>query len=167
MVFHEETIAFAWAIPDGSPREHVQERFEELSAIVAAGLRRLGVDARVGAVPGEYCRGDFSVNARGRRKLMGVGQRLISSAAHVGGVVVVGGTERLREVLVPVYRALELEWALSAAGSVHDELEGVTYEDVERTLIEEFAARHELVETSISRETLLEAERREPAHCSP
>ena len=166
-VFHEETIAFAWAIPDGAPREHVHERFEELSAIVAAGLRRLGVDARVGAVPGEYCRGDFSVNARGRRKLMGVGQRLLAGAAHLGGVVVVGGSERLRGVLLPVYRALELEWDPATAGSVRDELEAVTYEDIEQALIDEFAARHELLETPVSRETLLVAERREEAHLSP
>ena len=32
---------------------------------IASALRGLGVDAHVGAVPGEYCPGDHSVNARG------------------------------------------------------------------------------------------------------
>ena len=125
-----------------------------MSAIVAAAFRRLGVDARVGAVPGEYCSGAYSVNARGQRKLMGVGQRLFAAAAHVGGVVVVGDSERLREVLLPVYRALGLEWDPSTAGSVRDELGTVSYEAVERALVEEFARHHKLVETGISSDTL-------------
>ena len=57
--------------------------------LIAAALRGIGVDARVGEVPGEYCPGEYSVNARGARKLMGVGQRVIRGAAHVGGVIVV------------------------------------------------------------------------------
>ena len=59
-------------------------------------FRRLGVDARVGEIPGEYCPGAYSVNARGVKKLMGVGQRLVPSAAHVGGVVVVNGANRVQ-----------------------------------------------------------------------
>ena len=36
----------------------------------------------------------------------GRGQRLATAAVHVGGVIVVSGAERVRGVLVPVYRAL-------------------------------------------------------------
>lgn len=166
-VFHEETIAFAWVIPDGTPRAHVHERFEVLSEIVAGALGRLGIDARVGPVPGEYCCGDFSVNARGRHKLMGVGQRLVSNAGYIGGVVVVGDSERLREVLVAVYQALDLDWDPTTVGSVRDELETISYEEVEQALIEEFDSRYELVNTDISHETILEAERWETVHLSP
>src|SRR6266516_6744279 len=89
-VFHERTIAFSWAVPAEDPRLGITERFEEVAAIVVAALRTLGVDARVGEVRGEYCPGAHSVNARGGRKVMGVGQRVVRRAAHVGGVVVVG-----------------------------------------------------------------------------
>ena len=37
---------------------------------------------------------------------MGVGQRLVRGAAHVGGVVVVDQGDRIRDVLLPVYDAL-------------------------------------------------------------
>jgi len=37
---------------------------------MAAAFRRLGVDARVGEVSGEYCPGAHSVNARGATKLI-------------------------------------------------------------------------------------------------
>jgi lipoate-protein ligase A len=64
-VFHEETIAFSWVTPDPTPRTGIRRRFAELAATVADAFADLGVDARVGEVPGEYCPGEFSVNARG------------------------------------------------------------------------------------------------------
>ena len=95
------------------------------SALMVRAFASLGIDARVGEVPGEYCPGADSVNARGERKLMGVGQRLVSRGSHVGGVVVVDGADRVNDVLVPVYRALGLEWRPEATGAVAEEAPGV------------------------------------------
>ena len=108
-VFHEGTLAFSHAIPDPDPRSGVRPRFDQIADRVARALRSLGVDARVGEVPGEYCPGSHSVSAGGRTKLMGVGQRLISGGAHVGGVIVAEGSDRVRDILVPVYE----RWAWS------------------------------------------------------
>ena len=129
-VFHSGTIAFSWTMADTVPREDVMARFDEAADIMMRALRRLGIDARVGEVPGEYCPGQHSVNARGERKLMGVGQRLIRGAAHVGGVVVVSGGERIRDVLAPVYDALEVPWRPETVGSVEEEIGGAEYEAV-------------------------------------
>jgi octanoyl-[GcvH]:protein N-octanoyltransferase len=74
-VFHEGTIAFSWAIPDPSAREGIRRRFDEIAGIMVEAMRSLGVDARIGEVPGEYCPGEHSVNARGETKVVGVGQR--------------------------------------------------------------------------------------------
>ena len=137
-VFHGGTIAFSWTMADTVPREDVMARFDEAADIMMRALRRLGIDARVGEVPGEYCPGQHSVNARGERKLMGVGQRLIRGAAHVGGVVVVSGGERIRDVLVPVYDALEVAWKPETVGSVEDELGGAEYEAVMEAILAEF-----------------------------
>lgn len=140
-VFHTETLAFAWAIPNPELRGGIGERFDDAAAWIAAALRRLGVDARVGEVPGEYCPGAHSVNAGGRRKLMGVGQRVVRGAAHVGGVLVVRASERVRAVLEPVYRALELPFDPATAGAVDDDLPGVTRADVADALLAELRAR--------------------------
>ena len=140
-VFHGQTLAFAWSIPDSSPRENVDARFEEIAGIVAAALRGLGVDARVGEVPGEYCPGRHSVNARGEAKLMGVSQRVIRRAAHVGGVVVVGGSQGIKDVLVPVYEALGVTWRPETTGSVQDEAPGVGYDAVREAIFGEFRSR--------------------------
>ncbi len=153
-VFHGQTIAFSWAIPDSQPRLHIERRFEELSSIIVTALRDLGVDARIGEVPGEYCPGEHSVNARGKRKLMGVGQRILLHAAHVGGVVVVGQSDRVRDVLIPVYAALDLEWDPATAGSVEDEVPGIEWGDAAEAILRRFADSYEMVEDSLCPEVL-------------
>ena len=143
-VFHEETIAFSWAIPSENARTGITERFDEVAAIMVEAFRSLGVDARVGEVPGEYCPGAHSVNARGARKVMGVGQRIVRRAAHVGGVVVVGGSKRIRDVLVPVYAALGLAWDPDTVGSLEDEVPGVTWDEAEGAVIDALSVRFDL-----------------------
>jgi lipoate-protein ligase A len=140
-VFTRETLAFAWAVPSGNPGAGIHARFEAVATLVASALRRLGVDARVGPVPGEYCPGTYSVNARGRRKLMGVGQRVLRGGAHVGGVVVVGGSDRVRGILQPVYHELELELDPESVGSVEDEIGRISGEDVRCALLAEIQQR--------------------------
>ena len=156
-VFHEHTLAFAWAIPHPEPRATIGPRFEEMAALVVEALASLGVEARVGEVPGEYCPGAHSVNAGGRRKLMGVGQRLISGAAHVGGVVVVDRADLVNRALTPVYRCLGYHWDPAATGSVAAEVPA-TVEQVAQALLDSLQARHDLVEAPIPAEMLARAE---------
>jgi len=156
-VFHQDTIAFSWVIPDPEPRQGITARFEEISSIIAAAFRRLGVDARVGEIPGEYCPGAHSVNARGKTKLMGVGQRLVQHAAHVGGVVVVDGGDRIRDVLLPVYDALGLAWDPATVGSLADEDGSITWETAERAILDEFGDRYRLEEEQVSEDALARA----------
>ncbi len=121
-VFHEGTLAFSKASREPALRTGMSERFAEMAEIVAGALRRVGLDARIGEIEGEYCPGEWSVNEGGRTKIAGIGQRVIAGGAHTGGVLVVRGAEQIREVLVPVYEALGLEWDPATAGSVADAL---------------------------------------------
>ncbi len=166
-VFHQDTIAFSWTIPDPDPVPGIEARFRELSAVVAAALASLGVDARIGEVPGEYCPGEYSVNARGAVKLMGVGQRLSRRAAHVGGVIVVGGAPEIREVLVPVYRALGLVWDPATVGAVADEVPGVATADVTAALLAMLANRHDLSAGVVDASTLALAGTLRADHVAP
>ena len=142
-------------------------RFDEAADIMKQALRRLGIDARVGEVPGEYCPGQHSVNARGKRKLMGVGQRLIRGAAHVGGVVVVKGGDRIRDVLLPVYDALNVDWRPETVGSIEDELGVADYDAATQAILDEFSARYRLYNGTLPTETLRLAEELEPEHLAP
>lgn len=154
-VFHEGTIAFARAYSGAHPQRRTYERFEQMAGLVVAALARLGVDARVGEIPGEYCPGAYSVNSKGERKLSGIGQRMIRGGAHVGGVIVVSGEALANEALVPVYAALGLELDPAATGSVAGELgRAVELDEMIEALVEELARDHELVESDLDERTL-------------
>ncbi len=162
--FHEGTLALAYATPARYPQRTTRQRFELVAGVIADALRDLGVDARVGEVPGEYCPGAWSVNARGRVKLAGIGQRLIAGGAHAGVVVVAAGSALLREALEPVYAALALEWDPRTAGAIEDELPGITLGDVEEALLAQLGRRFELEPAALDPATLARARELEAGH---
>lgn len=166
-VFHPGTLAFAWTVPTSRPRETIKPRFEALASTLLAAFRALGADARIGEVPGEYCPGAYSINVSGHHKVMGAGQRLIGRAAHVGGVVVVNGGDRIAEVLIPVYRELDLRWDPATSGDLARSVPGVTPRDVQAAIVAEFERRHGLEEDRIDAATLALAGELEAGHLSP
>lgn len=135
----------------------IQARFADESELQARALRRLGVDARVGAVPGEYCPGEFSVNARGRTKLIGAAQRIVRGGWLLSTVVVVESGPRIKAVLEDVYDELGLDWNPATTGAVEDEVPGVTVEAVRRAMIDEYARRTPLEPTAIAADELAAA----------
>lgn len=163
-VFHEQTLAFAWTIPEPEPKTRIQERFETISGIMVDAFNSLGVDARIGQLPAEYCPGEWSVNAGGRVKVMGVGQRLVKGAAHVGGVVVVDDGHRIRDVLIPTYRALRLDWDPRTAGSLADRSPGLTTDHVAKAIIDSFSERFTLQQGELSPHLIDQARTLIPDH---
>jgi octanoyl-[GcvH]:protein N-octanoyltransferase len=166
-VFHKQTIALAHAVPDPAPRMGIHSRFSWTADLIARALRRLGVDARVGEVPGEYCPGGYSVNARGAVKLAGIGQRLIAGASHMGGVIVAGDASRVRDVLVPVYDALDLDWDPGTTGAVEDEADASvrpSWAAVRDALLAEYGREYAIVEAVLDPETIALAHELAPEH---
>jgi lipoate-protein ligase A len=125
----------------------IQERFERDAERQAEAIRALGVDARVGEVPGEYCPGPFTVNARGERKLLGSAQRIVRGGWLLSTVVVVDGAARLRAVLDDVYGALGLEWSRDTVGAIADEAPGAGIDAVEEALLRSYRVVREGVLT--------------------
>lgn len=160
--YDEGTVGFDLVLPSDRVFAGLTEVFAATSDAIARALAELGVDARVGAVPGEYCRGDWTVNARGRTKLVGTAQRAIRGSSLLGGFVTVAGSARLRDVLVPVYDALGLEWDPASLGAVEDEAPGIGLDDVERAIAAALAP--EAGEAEVDGATLAEARRLEPHH---
>lgn len=117
-VFHEGTISFSHATREPGAYAGTRPRFERMANTIADAMCDLGADAHVGEVFGEYCPGEFSVNARGEAKIAGIGQRVITGGAHIGGVVVLRGAERIKEVLIPIYEELEIDWKPETTGSL-------------------------------------------------
>jgi octanoyl-[GcvH]:protein N-octanoyltransferase len=153
-VFHAGTMEIGHAIPDDEPRGGIHERFERTARRLAAALARLGVDARVGEVAGEYCPGRYSVNARGVVKLAGIGQRVVGGGSHTGVVLVVDGEERINAVLEPVYAALGLDWNPEATGSVRSEQPSADWSAVRDSMVTEYAREYDVTEGELDAETL-------------
>lgn len=184
--YFEGSLSLTYTVADPEPAKRTRARFGEICDILVEAFSSLGVDARTGEVPGEYCPGAYSVNAGGRVKLAGVGQRMIRGAAHVGAVVVVTDSELLRRVLVPVYSALDLEWAPETTGAVIEEADcarlafvGIDTEAgvpadpelalgaVERAILDAFSARFDLDQQAIDAATLTRAEEIAERYRSP
>ncbi len=120
--------------PDG-----LETRFQYYGSLYASVLGELGIDARVGAVPGEYCPGAHSVNARGVVKLVGTGQRVVRNAWLFSTLIVLGDDDVLRDLLTDIYRLLELPFDPVSVGSLSSETDGLDFAALERRVIAAYA----------------------------
>ena len=161
-VFHDGTMEIGHAVPEEEPRAGIHERFERTAGRLARALGRLGVDARVGEVPGEYCPGRYSVNARGAVKLAGIGQRVVAGGSHTGVVLVVRRGAH-NDVLRPVYDALGLAWAPEVTGPWRRSARARAGARCE-ALLAEYARDYELVEAELDDATLALARELAPEH---
>jgi octanoyl-[GcvH]:protein N-octanoyltransferase len=161
-VYHEGTFVIGEVLADPDANVHIQERYAATADVLVEALTSLGVDARVGAVAGEYCPGDFSVNARGQRKLTGTAQRVVRGGAYVGTVIVVRDAAAIADVVRDAYAELGLDVAPETTGAVEDEAPGVTVDDMERALVAAYGARHALEPAELDEPTLTLAAELEP-----
>jgi octanoyl-[GcvH]:protein N-octanoyltransferase len=152
--YHEESLVYEEIVPQSDVTAGLHERFRDGAALLAGALDDLGVDARVGEIPGEYCAGAYTVSASGRLKLVGVAQRAVRGAALLTAFVLVAGGDRLRAALVDVYRALELDWDPRTAGALDDVLPGASLIAVEQALLAARAHDRELTVAAIDDPTL-------------
>jgi octanoyl-[GcvH]:protein N-octanoyltransferase len=139
--YDEGSVCFDQVLPDAAAIPALQDRFRESSDVIAGALRALGVDARVGEVPGEYCPGAWTVNAGGRVKLAGTAQRVVRGGSLLGAVVVIRNGARVRAVLEDVYAHLAMPFDPSTAGAAEDGVGGLEPEEFERALVAAYAER--------------------------
>jgi octanoyl-[GcvH]:protein N-octanoyltransferase len=131
----------------------VHKRFGATTALLVESLVPLGIAARVGELPGEYCAGQWSINAAGV-KLAGIAQRTIRGASLVTAMVIIEGGDRLRAALVDVYAALNLDWRPATAGAADDLVGSLTTAEAERALVAALAGHEQLISGTLEAETL-------------
>lgn len=155
--YTEEAIVIDHVVPEDDPGRRMHQRFEEYGEFISGVLADLGVDARVGEVPGEFCPGTYSINARGATKLVGTAQRVVRDAWLFSAVIVVDDADRLRELLPPVYEHLGLRFDPAAVGAVAEEAPGVDAAFVANAFAKAYAQGAELEPADIDEETLEQA----------
>ena len=129
-----------------------QERFVHFGKLYARALQRVGVDARVGELAGEYCAGEYSVHAvpgPGSRaaapvKLVGTAQRVIGGAWLFSSVFVISDSAPIRAVLDEVYRAMGVLMDPATVGAADDLVAGLTPEMFLEALLAEYALEYDL-----------------------
>jgi len=107
---NEGSISFSLTFPVEDLRHGLFERYAKGAGLVAAALRRVGVEAEGGEVEGEFCPGAHSVRSGGSRgvKHAGLAQRVTRRAARLEALVLVSNTAELIPVLERFYGALRL-----------------------------------------------------------
>jgi octanoyl-[GcvH]:protein N-octanoyltransferase len=142
----------------------MDQRFEAYGELMASALRDLGVAAQVGPVPGEYCPGAHSVNARGVVKLIGTAQRVVKDAWLFSSLVVVDDGPRLQDVLTEVHGHLGLPFDAASVGTVRDENPDLTTNDVHTAIAQAWgihgATAAELDEETRERAVAIEPDQR-------
>jgi len=153
----EAALVIDHVSPDSGALGGMDARFEDFGAMFAAALGGFGIDARVGEVPGEYCPGAHSINARGLVKLIGTAQRIVRGAWLFSSIVMEDDAAIVRPLLATVYDALELPFDPASVGSVRDESPTTGLDEVERAIVAAYDDRYGLEPATVDDSTLVEA----------
>ncbi len=123
--------------PHAEPRNNFKERFALFSAAIANAMKHFSIDARVGQVVGEYCPGDYSVNAGGTLKLAGLAQRIGRRGYHMGAVISVEPAEAAREAVSVAYDLLGFPFDPASFGAVKTLAPEARFEALHKALLDE------------------------------
>ncbi len=128
--YHPGSLVIDHIEPSDAFITNTNARFTGFGQDYVEVLRRLGIDARLGEIPGEYCPGEHSVNVAGRIKAIGTAQRVVSGAWLFSSSVVVEDPDPIRAVLTDVEAALGIDWEPSTGGSISEIHPEVTIDSV-------------------------------------
>lgn len=154
VAYTDQAVVVDHVSRDLSATGGLDHRFEQFGDAFVRALRLLGVDARLGAVPGEYCPGAHSVNARGVVKLVGTAQRVVKNAWLFSSLVMVGDAARVRPLLTDVYGLLGQELDEASVGSVVDEVPTIGADLVEAALLRAYGDLGPLDPAPVHEDTL-------------
>jgi octanoyl-[GcvH]:protein N-octanoyltransferase len=146
------SLSFSLTFPVGDLRHGLYERYADGVDLLAAALRRVGVEAEGGEVEGEFCPGAYSVRSGGPRgvKHAGLAQRVTRRAARLEALILAAETDAVRAALARFYGSLGLPFR---PGCVADLPAGVP--ELTSALSEEVRARYGAArEGEIREETL-------------
>jgi octanoyl-[GcvH]:protein N-octanoyltransferase len=129
-MFDENALAITLIQPHENPHAHTIKRYDVFSAIIANALKALGVDARVGELPNEYCPGKYSINANDRVKLVGIAQRMNRHCVQMGAIIAIEPSEKACTAIAEAYDAMGLPFDPATYGAVTDLIASATYENV-------------------------------------
>lgn len=137
IVYDSNALVIDLVAPHTDPRPQMHERFNLFAGAIVSALANLSIDARIGALPGEYCPGDASVNGGGRVKLAGMAQRIVKHGYHLGAVVSVLPSPRAKIAVAEAYNILGLPFETETFGCITDLAEGLSFDEAHDSVCKE------------------------------
>ena len=113
---------------------------------------RLGISAKLGQVPREFCPGKYSVISE-NVKLVGTAQRIARGGWLIGASIIVRNAAPVREVLGQVYRALELDMDPKTIGALNEINSAISVDDLTTSLITTLKDHFEIMDIELTMNT--------------
>ncbi len=129
-MFDEQALAITIISPHVDPHQHTMKRYDIFADTIVEALVQLGIDARVGELPNEYCPGKFSINAGGRIKLVGIAQRMNRRCIQMGAIIAVERSEKACVAIAETYDAMGLPFDRETYGAIVDLQPTLAYDEV-------------------------------------
>lgn len=126
------TVTFATTHPIDDMAKGLTERYEDITTRVQRALWDLRVPAQRGEPPNSFCKGDYSLQYKG--KIAGIAQRVRKDVALVSGLIIADGHEEIRAVLKDVYDALDVDFNPDTVGSIEKAGGNTNLKEIERTI---------------------------------
>ncbi len=164
VAYTERSLVVDHIHPHADTLGGMDDRFARYGELWARALSGFGIDARVGEVPGEYCPGAYSVNARGVAKLVGTAQRVIKGAWLFSAVAILDDADVLRPVLADVYRELDLPFDVASVGAIRVEAPSVSLDQLETAILIAYRADDDLTPITLDHAVKPAAEALLPDH---
>lgn len=149
VAYHEESLVLEVLSHDPKPHDHINRRFEAIGELFVESFDLLGINAKLGQIPREFCPGKYSVISQ-NVKLVGTAQRIARGGWLVGASVIVRNAAPVREVLNNVYRALELDMDPKTIGSLNEFDSSISVEELTTSLITTIKDHFEIIEIELS-----------------
>lgn len=140
-VYDSNALVIDLVAAHAEPRAQVLKRFELFSKVIISALATLSIDARLGALAGEYCPGEYSVNGAGRIKLAGLAQRIGRRGYHLGAMISVMPSHKAEAAIATAYRILGITFNPATFGAVADLTPNLSFKTVRDAIMNAIAAQ--------------------------
>ena len=152
--YHHGSLVIDHVEPAHQMFTGTKARFTSFGDMYVRALRSVGIDARLGEIPGEYCPGEHSVNVAGKIKAIGTAQRVTKTGWLFSSSVVITDPAPIRSVLTEVEAALGVDWDPATGGAISEVHPDVTVDAVERAFTAEYAREYDLEPSEFSAEEI-------------
>ena len=136
-VFDENSLIIDIVAPHSCLGDNILDRYRLFAEKISNSLYSLGVDSRIGPVLNEFCEGRFSINACGKKKLVGIAQKISKKTFNLSALFLVTPSIEALDILSKTYKVLGLSFNPLSHGCLEEFVINSDYINWEKYLLEQ------------------------------